>query len=169
MDSSKEKANRNKFKNTIAKTIFRFLGRGFQCAALYDDNIRNEIKNIEELTVVMLKVEPLGPQMLMQKRGSKMLYIGSKETKRVDIAICFKNIDAALMVLTGQIGIDRAYAEHRFTLKGDIFSTMPLVRALYIVEAYLFPSFIAKKILKSIPKRTTNRLKIYSGLLFGIK
>lgn len=169
MDSGKEKTNRNKFKNTIAKTIFWFLGRGFQCASLYDEGIKKELENIEENTVVMLKIEPFGPQMLMQKRGSKIIYIGGKETKRVDIAICFKNIDAALMVLTGQIGIDQAYAEHRFTLKGDIFSTMPLVRALYTVEAYLFPTFITKKILKSMPKRTTNRFKIYSGLLFGIK
>lgn len=163
------KRYKNKFKSGLAKIIFWFLGRGFQCAASFDNGIKKELENIDDMTVVMLKVDPYGPQMLMQKKGTKMLYIGAREDKKADIAIYFKNIDAALMVLTGQIGIDQAYAEHRFTLNGDIFSTMPMVRALYTVEAYLFPYFITKKILKSMPERTTNKFRIYSGLLFGIK
>jgi hypothetical protein len=106
--------------------------------------------------------------MVMQKRNGKLNFVGTKVPDKVDLAIYFKNIEAAFLVVTGQIGIAQAYAEHRFTLKGDIFITMPLVRALNITEAYLFPGFMAKKLMKRMPDRSNNKFNIYMATILGI-
>ena len=56
------------------------------------------------------------------------------------------------------------YAQHRFIVKGDFIQGMPFVRILYYVEAYLFPKFITKNILKEMPKRSSTKMKAYVRL-----
>ena len=148
--------------------IFWFLGRGFQSVASFDKAAGEEISGLNDLMYILLKVEPNGPSMVMQKRNGKLNFVGAKIPDKVDLAIYFKNIEAAFLVVTGQIGIAQAYAEHRFTLKGDIFITMPLVRALNITEAYLFPGFMAKKLMKRMPDRSNNKFNIYMATILGI-
>jgi hypothetical protein len=107
--------------------------------------------------------------MSVRKTGNRLRFLGNVKAPDADAVIEFKSLDAALLVLTGQIGIDRAYAEHRFSLKGDLFSIgMPLVRCLYIVESYLFPKSIAKKILKRWPKRSSSGFAVYFHTIFGV-
>jgi hypothetical protein len=144
------------------------LGRGFQSVTSYDKTASEEINGLNDLMYILLKVEPNGPCMVMQKRNGKLNFVGTKVPDKVDLAIYFKNIEAAFLVVTGQIGIAQAYAEHRFTLKGDIFITMPLVRALNITEAYLFPGFMAKKLMKRMPDRSNNKFNIYMATILGI-
>lgn len=159
----------NSGKRMLIKTVFWFLGRGIQSVASFDKTVKEEIRIYDEGTTVMLMVDPFGPYMVMQKKGEKLIYLGKKEVVNADIIIRFKSIEAAILVLTGQIGIDRAYAQHRYVVKGDLYLSMPIVRALSIVEAYLFPKFITKKILKEMPKRTNNKISIYVATLLGIK
>ena len=91
------------------------------------------------------------------------------ERSDADAIVEFKSLEAGLLVLTGQIGIDRAYAERRFSLKGDLFAVgMPMVRCLYIVESYLFPKFIAKKILNRWPERSSSAPVVYFHTIFGV-
>jgi hypothetical protein len=144
------------------------LGRGFQSVTSFDKTASEEINGLNDLMYILLKVEPNGPCMVMQKRNGKLNFVGTKVPDKVDLAIYFKNIEAAFLVVTGQIGIAQAYAEHRFTLKGDIFITMPLVRALNITEAYLFPGFMAKKLMKRMPDRSNNKFNIYMATILGI-
>lgn len=159
----------NSGKKRLIKIVFWFLGRGIQSVASFDKTVKEEIRIYDEGTTVMLAVAPFGPYMVMQKKSEKLIYLGEKEVGNADIIISFKNIEAAILVLTGQMGIDRAYAEHRYVVKGDLYLSMPIVRALCIVEAYLFPKFITKKILKEMPTRTNNKLNIYVATLLGIK
>ena len=70
-------------------------------------------------------------------------------------------------MFTGRLGVSKAYAEHRFTLKGEIGKAMSLVRCIDIVEAYLFPKFITKNILKEIPKKSMGLVRCYGNVLFG--
>lgn len=157
-----------KFKILLVRIIFWFLGRGLQCVTSFDRTAAEEISRLDDLMYILLKVEPNGPCLVMQKRDGKLCFVGTRVPDKIDLAIYFKNIEAAFMVVTGQIGIAQAYAEHRFTLKGDIFITMPLVRALNITEAYLFPGFITKKIMKKMPNRSNNKFNIYMATIFGI-
>jgi hypothetical protein len=159
---------RKKFKVFIVKVVFWFLGRAFQAAAKHDSYVKDEIENWPEGSKLLLKTESNGPCLVMAKKDGKLKYAGGKECS-AEFAVYFKNIEAALLVLTGRLGIADAYAQHRFGMEGDIMAYgMPFVRCIYIVEYYLFPKFMTRKILKRMPKRGTNSFIIYMGTLFGI-
>ncbi|SKA99541.1 hypothetical protein SAMN05443428_13616 [Caloramator quimbayensis] len=157
-----------KIKSFFARVILYFLGRAFVASAKHDIYVKKEIENWPDSLKILIKIQSFGPCLLMKKEKGTLKYLGSKE-EDCEFAVYFKNIETALLVLTGRLGIDMAYAQHRFSMKGDIIAFgMPFVRCLYIVEAHLFPSFIAKKILKRMPKKGTSSFKIYMGTLFGI-
>lgn len=155
-----------KFKKLLSKIVLWFLGRGFEVLAKVDNRVREEVSEWKEGTSVKLKVNPNGPSMFVRKTGGKIKYLGNKDSD-ADISINFKNIEGAVQLLTGQTGIHNAFAEHRFTVKGDIFFVMSVVRCMYIVEAYLFPKFIAKKVLKEIPKKRVSSISIYLKVIFS--
>lgn len=71
-------------------------------------------------------------------------------------------------MFTGRLGVSKAYAEHRFTLKGEIGKAMSLVRCIDIVEAYLFPSIITKNILKYKPQKSMGIIKTYVFAMLNI-
>jgi hypothetical protein len=158
----------NRAKRMLAGVVFWFLGRGFQAAAALDRSIQEEIAGWPESFTMLMKIEPRGPYMAMGKRKGKFIYLGSRE-REAHLSVNFKNIDAALRVLLGLDGIDQAFAEHRLAMKGDIIACgMPLTRCLYRVEAYLFPSFMARRILKKMPEKRTGTLRVYIKTLFNI-
>lgn len=163
------KPRKKRLKLCLSSIVLWLLGRAFQSVVSFDKGAREEAKSIPNGTIVMLKVNPVGPLITLEKKEDKFLYLGSAEANTPDIAIYFKNIEGAILVLTGQLGIAKAYAEHRFTLSGDIYTAMPIVRILYLVEAYLFPSFISSKLFSEMPKRKTGKLNIYISAILGIK
>jgi hypothetical protein len=158
-----------RLKRILASVILWFLGRGFQAAAYVDEYVKDEVRRWEDGTTIVIGVAPCGPYMSIRKQGTRLRFLGNVNTPDADIIIMFNNIEAALLILTGQIGIDRAYAEHRFSIKGDLCSIgMPMVRCLYIVESYLFPNFINKKILKRPPERSSSKFTVYFHTIFGV-
>lgn len=155
-------------KKKLAGAVFWFLGRGFQAAAALDSGIQEEIAAWPESFTMLMRVEPWGPCLVMGKRKGKFIYLGSR-AREADLTISFKNIDAALRVLLGMDGVDQSFAEHRLAMKGDIIAYgMPLTRCLYRVEAYLFPSFIARRILKKMPERQSSVMRVYIKTLLNI-
>ncbi len=157
-----------RFKGFVAKIVMWFLGRAIIASARLDSYVKKEVVTWKDSSVIMLKVDDFGPSVAIKKEGRRLTLLKASEIENPDLAIYFKNIEAALLVLTGQLGIAQAFAEHRYTLKGDIGFAMSFVRVIYIVEAYLFPPFITKKVLKSMPDRDSSRFKIYKATLFGV-
>ena len=84
-----------------------------------------------------------------------------------DVTIRFKSPDDAFRVFTGQISVAQAYAQHRFTLRGNMGLAMPFVRCVDIVEGYLFPAFLARRILKRLPKKEVSTARVYLAVLLG--
>lgn len=154
------------YKKSVCSFIFRFLGKGFSACAKYDSRVKAEIDSLPEGFTIVLGIAPSGPYMSMKKQDNKLKYTGLTEDKSAGLIISFKNIEAAFLVLTGRIGIDQAYAEHRFTLKGDIAYGMTVVRCMHLVENYLFPKFITKKILKRMPQKEVSSFRIYMAAIF---
>ncbi len=83
-----------------------------------------------------------------------------------DVTIRFKSPDDAFRVFTGQIGIAQAYAQHRFTLRGNMGLAMPLCAIVDIAEGYLFPAVLARRILKRRPKKISTA-RVYLAVLLG--
>lgn len=159
---------KNVFKKVLISIIFYFFGRGLVSTIRLDKKAKKEAENWRKGFTIMMKVAPKGPYMLVGKRDGEIKCLGRREVKNADIRIYFKNTEAAFLVLTGQLGISKAAAQHRLYTNGDLFVTMSVVRVMSLTMSYLFPSFILKKIFYRIPKRGRSSLRIYIATIFGI-
>ena len=146
-------------KRFISKIVLFFLFKGFVVTYKYDENVRKEIDSLPNGFTAMIDAGEKNVKLIIQKKDNKIIKL--KQAKNADIEIVFKSLDSAFLMFTGRLGVSRAYAEHRFTLKGEIAKAMCLVRCIDIVEAYLFPRFITKNILKYQPNKNMGLLKTY--------
>ena len=105
-----------KLKETISKIVLFFLYRGINIVKKVDEEVLKEIASWNE-------------NIIIKKQQDKIIRI--KEANKYDIEIIFKSLDAAFLVLTAREGISKAYAEHRFILKGDITKAMSLVKCYF--------------------------------------
>lgn len=150
------------------RIVFCVLGKGFASCSKYDNRVRIEVDDWSEGTTILLSVADSGPRLMMKKQGGKIRIIKNINLEKPVVSIYFKSINAAILVITGRIGIWQAYAQHRFTLKGDIFSAMSVVRCMDSVENYLFPPFLTNNIIRKRPNKNVSSLKIYGAILFGL-
>ena len=148
-----------KLKETISKIVLFFLYRGINIVKKVDEEVLKEIASWNENIIIKIATYENGPSLIIKKQQDKIIRI--KEANKYDIEIIFKSLDAAFLVLTAREGISKAYAEHRFILKGDITKAMSLVRCIDIVETYLFPKVIAKNLVKTIKKIKISKLVTY--------
>lgn len=170
--SSPVAPGRKRFKTLVVKTVLFILGRSFHAASKWDPDLRREIAPWEEGSTFMMRVFPDGPCMTVEKRRGILLYRGSRPPG-ADLIVTFKSMESAFLVFTAQCGTARAFAESRFIVNGDIPKAMSLVRCLNILERYLFPLFINRRIVKRPPPMPWNkhfvRLYIYMlGVPFGL-
>jgi len=163
---------KKRFKTLSSKILLFVLGKGYQSASKVDMSIRKEIEKWPKNFNFMMKIDPDGPNISFKKMNNNTVkYMGSKiKEKEIDLIIFFKNIESAFMVLTAQLGTAEATCQHKIGVKGSLPITMSFIRCLNIVETYLFPKFIVKRILRRVPKisffkKQKNRLFIY---LIGI-
>ena len=157
-----------KIKEGISKIILFFLYRGLNIIYKYDETLKKEIDSLNYNYKIKLQLSSncYSLNLVKDKYGFKKIR-NKRNIDDSDLEICFKNIDIAFLVLIGNIGISDAYAMHSFTLKGSINEGLKIVRCIEIVEAYLFPKFITKKILKEVPKRKMNILSTYIHILIN--
>ncbi|MFR8104556.1 MAG: hypothetical protein ACLU8F_05735 [Clostridia bacterium] len=128
--------------------------------------MKTEIESWEEGFSILIKTDDNSPSLYLVKENEKITR--KKMKTNADILISFKSLEASFLMLTGRMGVAQAYAQHRFSLKGDITKAMSVVRCIDIVEAYLFPRFITKHILKEITKRKIPILLLYIRVLIGV-
>ena len=57
---------------------------------------------------------------------------------------------------------------HAFILKGNINEAMGIVRVVDLVEGYLFPRFMSRRILKEVPRKRVPALVVYLRLIPGV-
>jgi hypothetical protein len=165
------------FGKVIVNNVMLFaLGRAMQSLSNSDPLIQRKVRAWPENFSLVLAVPPKGCQMSVRSVGDGRLRSMGKRIKPedADVAIRVKSVHSGFRMLTGQLGPDAAYAQHAMTARGDLSYTVSVVRVLNTVEAYLFPSFIAKHLMKSLPpipfwRKHLLRFKAYTlGLLFGI-
>lgn len=152
-------------KKAISKIILFFLYKGFKVAYKHDEQVKKEIESWEEGFSAKIDTGIKGIKLIIKKEDGKLKRL--KEANKADIEIIFKSIDAAFLMFTGRLGVSQAYAQHRFTLKGEICKAMSIVRCVDIVEAYLFPKIITKNILKAQPKKSMGLLRTYIAVIFA--
>lgn len=146
-----------------AAAVFVFLGRGLVAAARLDSRVRREVRSWPDGTVITIAIAR-GPRTSWRYVGGRLEHLGGRTDITATLLVTYKSIDVALPVLLGLQGILPAFAEHRSTLAGDIALGMSFVRALHIVEGYLFPDLIGRRVLPSPPSREVSHARAYAAL-----
>jgi len=137
-------------KYELVDMVLTVMGVAFEEASKWVPELQEEIAPWNEGRRCAMGVLPKGPHITLEKRGDRIRFLGKGRTDS-DVAFLFKNLDAAVLVLTAQMSAHQAMAECRIILDGRISHGMEMNRALTLVETYLFPEFILEKILKRAP------------------
>ena len=149
----------------VIAIVFFFLGRGFAACARLDSRVRREVGTWPDGTTVTLRVAPDGPQTSWSVAGGLFRHLGSRAVEPT-LLVTFKNPEGALPVFLGMKGVLQAFAEHRASLAGEVSLGMSLVRCLHIVEGYLFPAVMTRRILPSPAHREKPMIAAYALTIF---
>lgn len=154
-------------KKLVALTALKAVGVAFELAAKWDPEVQREIADWNDNEVFAMGVLPKGPFISVRKVGRDRVEFLGTGMKNPDVGILFKNLDAAMMVFTGQIGTHIAAAERRFLVLGNLSECMKISRTLQLVQAFLLPGFIVRKSFKRAPQFTRaqkiTKAKIYAA------
>jgi hypothetical protein len=164
------------FKRMINRTVLFILGRALQSLSGHDKNIQNEVCTWQDELTLLMQIKPDGGAMAVRRnQEGKLIYLGADlPENQADIIIFIKNVETAFKIFTGQMGTATAYARHQIAAKGDISLTVSIMRVINRVETYLFPAFLARRLMKRLPdipfiKKQALRLRTYLiGIPFGI-
>ena len=151
-------------RKALAAVVLWVLGRGLVACTRLDKRVRFEIASWPAPYIVSLLIAPWGPRVSWQRRADTIACLGSANVEP-DLLVTFKSVDVVLPALLGAKGILDAFAEHRATVHGDLKVAMSLVRCLHIVEGYLFPDLITRRILPRPATRKRGHLVAYGALL----
>jgi len=151
-------------KRIYVKITFWFLGRIFTFLHKIDPEVEKYWQKIENAQTFGFFIEPSGPCLLIE-RVNRKIKTSSKCIENADILFIFKTLNSAFEVFTAQKSTIRSYAENRILIKGDIGEVMWFMRIVDRVEFYLFPRFIAKKVIKKPPEMNFLTLALRRFLL----
>ncbi len=144
------------FKKGLVKIILYILGKELKGLSKRDKNIKNEIAEWEDRTI-MLSVHENGPSVCVEKKGDVISFVDTK-IDNPDISIYFKNVDVAFPTLLGRKSIAKAFSENAVELRGLINDAIVFIRVVEGVEAVLFPGFLQNKIFIRKPKFSWGRI-----------
>lgn len=105
------------------------------------------------------------PSLLVLWDGERLLRPASLPAPRCELRL--KSLATSFRLFTGQLGLAQAYAQHAFTMAGEVADVMRLARLVNRTEAYLFPPFITKNFLTELPKLPASPLRLYARLALG--
>ena len=130
-----------------------------------DSRVRAEFDRMPEGMSYALQTGHAAPELYVQWTGGRLLNL--KKIEKPTCALRLKSTGISFRMFTGQMGLAQAYAQHAFSMQGEIADVMRLARLVNLVEGYLFPKFITKHILTDIPALQVNPLLVYGRVLCG--
>jgi hypothetical protein len=142
-------------KRLLAGVVFAVMGRGLVACARLDSRVAADAAEWPDGTVVTLEIAPRGPRTTVRKRDGRLEALGGRKDVESTLLVTFKNVDGALPVLLGMKGV----------LKSFVSLGISLVRCLHVVEGYLFPDIMTRRILPRPAAREVGHLRAYAGLL----
>lgn len=155
-------------KQTVCRVVLWALFRGMRTLYKLDSRVREQVDAWPNGMSFALGAWHDGAYLFLEKTPEGLRRVRHVDPHTANVHIEFKSLNAAFPVLTGMSSVAAAYCQHRFAMKGDIGATMQLVRCMELAEAYLFPKFMCRRILKELPDKQVSSLRVYSGVLFGV-
>ncbi len=160
----------------ICAVILKFLYHGLRVLYRHDDRVKQDLDRIDRGTKIRLACSSLGPSLEItasengidrctaRRCGNSAL----SAENTADINIQFKGLPFAFAVFTGQIGIAGAFSGHMMYVNGDFSKIMSLVRCMEQAERYLFPSFMGRRILKTLLPKEISSLRLYASIFYSM-
>ncbi len=131
-----------------------------------DPEVAEELRRLPVGLSYAIHTGHRGPSLIVRWDGKKLLRV-SDTSHLVKNTLRFKALAIAFRLFTGQIGLAHAYAQHAFTLSGDIADVMRLARLVNRAEVYLFPFIVTRRILPEQPGPAVSPLRVYARIFYG--
>jgi len=157
------------FKKTITGIGFFALKQAMVSVCHFNTEAKEELKYYKEGYTIQLKVLPDGPKIAFEKQGDS-LRTTSANKENYDLVVIFKTEDIAFRIMTTLSNVPKAFTQNRLMVYGNVADSMVLIRVINIVQSYLFPPILSKRVLKRVPKFNLGahigRIRVYTlGLL----
>lgn len=150
MDPDKKNELIYQAKKAVVTTSLLALGSTFELVSKYSSEMKAELADWKEGQTFALGVLPEGPMMTLRKEGGRLKYLGSGD-RGSGLVIYIKTMDFAFMMMIGQWGPVKAFAEHRAIVHGGIWEAMQTNRAMALAQKFLLPGFILNKNVRRPP------------------
>lgn len=138
-------------KTLVVKIFLNVFSQSMIFLSKHDKTIQSQINQLNEGFVIKLGVwnnSNLSTSVIKKKNYFSKAKIGEKP----NLEVYFKNIDAAFRCLSALDGLEEAFAKKRMFVVGLISNALIFTRLSLIVERYLYPFIVCKKIMKRPPK-----------------
>lgn len=165
---------RHLWKRLYLRCMLWFFGRAVQAAARADDGVKSEFAAMPDNFTFCLGAFPSGPYMVVGKdaRG-RVRHLGSSLADRtIHLHLIFKSMALFFMGFAFQESTYAANARNRLYVHGDVSHACAVVRIMDMVQVFLLPKFLAKRVVKRYPawplkRRTLVRAQVYVRTLAG--
>lgn len=151
-------------KSTIA-LVLRIVHAALEELRGLDTRVRREFDRLPEGMGYSISTGHRTPVLHVEWRQGRLRRLPTLAAP--DCKLSIKTLRLSFQLFTGQMGVAQGYARHAFCVAGDVADVMKLVRLIDLVEAYLFPPLITRRILTDIPPLQASPLRLYARLLRG--
>lgn len=127
------------------------VGRGLVSSSQSDDVMRREISAFPVAYVFQMVVMPSGPAFSAEVQADGTLRLLKNFQGKPDLAVRFKHMSHAFLVLSFQEGTARAFANDRMYVDGDVSHAIRMVRCLSRMEVLILPKIVAERAVKRYP------------------
>ena len=138
-------------KESIAGVGLLALGVSFEWLSGASSEMQKEISNWRDGLVFSIGVLPDGPAVTLEKKRGRIVYLG-RGFHDPELGIYFKNMDSGLLVFLGLMGAHTAAVQRRTIIHGNVVEAVRVVRAMNVVQKYLFPGFVVNRTFKRAPE-----------------
>ena len=163
-----------RFQTLYVNIMIWLIGRLLEAASRVDHVIQRELKGLPDDFAYTMGVIPNGPEFTVRKLDDGTLYCQRrKDAFSADLAVSFKHVRHAFLILSFQESTARSFANDRMLLNGEINLAMIMVRCLDRMESLVLPKFIARRAVKRYPSISLKEkmwlaIRIYFQLLRGL-
>jgi hypothetical protein len=127
------------------------VGRGLVSASQTDEEVRRDISVFPAGYTFQMMVMPTGPAFSAEVKADGTLRLLNDFQGKPNLAVRFKHMSHAFLVLSFQEGTARAFANDRMYVDGDISQAIRMMRCLTRMEVLILPKIIAERAVKRYP------------------
>lgn len=149
----------------IVAIVLRVVHAALVELRVLDSRVAREFERMPDGLSYAIATGHRGPMLFVKWEGGKLKRLAELEAP--SCALRIKSMPLSFRLFTGQMGLSQAYARHAFTMGGEVADVMRLARLVNLVEAYLFPKIMTRRIMTDVPETEVCFLRAYARIAVG--